>query len=301
VLIWSVLLLFCFLAIVSLVTNALLMPYLEDLDEDPAGQRAVYQFFGSFSRSFFSMFDMAFHSHAPIMRVIMEKVDEGWAVYFLAYKCLVGLSVMKVITGVFLHETFKVCSEDDVLMIMQKKRAVKTNTRKMSKLFASLNDDGGTTLTWDEFQDVLTNDWVRMWLNAMGLDTSNAARLWYLLDASGDGELTAEELVKGVSKLKGSATSCDMNYVVNTITTLKEQVGKNETILLRFNELVEEKRLKDEILRPPSGSDLQGNHPGAQPELMSDTSHPGSHHIHSDSHSRKPQQPKPDESLTTMV
>ena len=33
---------------------------------------------------------------------------------------------------------------------------------------------------------------------------------WCLLDVSGDGELTAEELVKGVAKLKGAATSIDM-------------------------------------------------------------------------------------------
>merc|ERR1719235_2338783 len=48
----------------------------------------------------------------------------------------------------------------------------------------------------------------------MDLDITNIDRLWTLLDASGDGELTAEELVKGVARLKGTAKSVDMNHLV---------------------------------------------------------------------------------------
>jgi hypothetical protein len=187
-----------------------MMAFLEDQDEDPAKQRVVYQFFGSFTRSFISMFEIAFHNHAPIMRKIIENVDERWAIYFLLYKCVVGLSVMKVISGVFMHETFKVCSEDDELMIIQKKRDKENWTRKMHMLYSKLNKNGDEALERWEFLEMMKEPWLHTWLSAMELDFNDPEALWELLD-DGDGNLTAEELVKGVSKLRGSAKSADMH------------------------------------------------------------------------------------------
>eukprot|EP00928_Gymnodinium_smaydae_P043323 TRINITY_DN29052_c0_g1_i2.p2 TRINITY_DN29052_c0_g1~~TRINITY_DN29052_c0_g1_i2.p2 ORF type:complete len:344 (+),score=84.34 TRINITY_DN29052_c0_g1_i2:1545-2576(+) len=114
-----------------------------------------------------------------------------------------------VINGVFMQETFKVASTNDRIMIRQKEKATKLHTKKMKHLFAQADDSGDGILNKDEFLEVMDDPSVKTWLAAMELDAGDPETLWELLD-DGDGHLTAEELVKGVGKLKGTAKSIDL-------------------------------------------------------------------------------------------
>jgi len=230
VLVWSTLILFALLVAAALTSQNLLQDFFQDAEYTEAQRTAVYVYFGSFTRSFISMFEIAFASHALITRTVMENVSETWAVYFCAYKCVVSLSVLRVISGVFMHETFKVCSEDDELMIIQKRRAHATHVKKMKKLFQHVNSDADDGLSWPQFEAVLRDDWVNMWLSAMDIDVSNVERLWSLLD-DGDGCLTADELVDGVTKLKGSAKSVDMLAHIREMDVLGSRVADIHTIV----------------------------------------------------------------------
>jgi len=177
----------------------------------------------------------------------MEEVNEAYAIFFLAYKCLVGLSVFKVITGVFLHETFKVCSEDDELVIIQKKRTLRKNTIKVEKIFKEVDKSGDGVLEWEEFEKIAKDPWLVDWLSAMDLDAKNAARLWKLM-RNADGRLTAEDLVKGVSRLRGQAKSIDMNQVVMELDEFRaslEAVCRNQAREGPKNRLMEIPRLME--------------------------------------------------------
>lgn len=234
VLVWSSMILCTLLVISALVMNGLLFDYLRGIGSSEAldaemelrQRREVYEYFGTFSRALISMFEISFASHVQVSRTILENVGEGYVFFFLVYKLLVGLSVMKVITGVFLHETFKVCSEDDDLMVIQKRRAMKEHMKKMNKLFERVDADDDGCLIWEEFENVMNNnEWLRSWIGAMELDTTDAKRLFRLLD-DGDGHITADELVKGVTRLKGVARSVDMNHMELEVDLLKQEVSE---------------------------------------------------------------------------
>ena len=55
----------------------------------------------------------------------------------------------------------------------------------------------------------MQDPWIRTWLSAMDINVNNFERLWMLLD-NGDGQLTAEELVRGLGRLRGGAKSIHM-------------------------------------------------------------------------------------------
>ena len=63
------------------------------------------------------MFEATLASFVPTMRLLSGEVNGAYAIFFLAYKCVIGFAVLKVITGVFLRETFRCASLDDDLMI----------------------------------------------------------------------------------------------------------------------------------------------------------------------------------------
>jgi len=220
VLVWSALILISLLAVSALVAHGTLAGYLDD-DHMPIDQRMnIFTHFGTFTRAFISMFEITFAGHAPVTRAVLENVGEGSAFALLVFKLIVSLSIMKVITGVFLHETFKVCSEDDELMIVQRQRVVNQHRKKMKRLFSNLNRDGDDALSWDEFEELMNDNWLRQWLQSMEIDTNHLRRLWALLD-NGDGRLTADELILGVGRLKGSARSIDMLYNVHSVEAIQ--------------------------------------------------------------------------------
>merc|ERR1712048_1383803 len=105
--------------------------------------------------------------------------------------------------------------------VRQKEKAAAIHKRKMHKLFEEADDSGDGILSREEFIQVVSTSSVKTWLASMELDAGDAETLWSLLD-DGDGHLTADELIKGVARLKGAARSIDLATLMHEHRHLKE-------------------------------------------------------------------------------
>merc|ERR1712232_1527438 len=95
-------------------------------------------------------------------------------------------------------------------------------------------DGGGDgQISKDEFVSLVEDASVKMWLSSMDLDAGDGAKLFDLLDESNDGQLSYDELVKGVSKLKGVARSIDLNTLMCDQRVLLDYAAQ---ILAKLNE-----------------------------------------------------------------
>merc|ERR1711862_934539 len=103
----------------------------------------------------------------PPCRALVENVGEIYIIFFVCHKMLIGFSVLAVITGVFIQETFKVANNDDRIMLMQKNRAIRMHIRKMDQLFKHLDQDEDGALTLEEFRHVMHDPVVKTWLASM--------------------------------------------------------------------------------------------------------------------------------------
>merc|ERR1719265_1692957 len=101
------------------------------------------------------MFEITLGNWIPPCRTLMENISEAYAALFILYKCVVGFAVVKVITGVFMCETFKVASTNDEIMIMQKNRAKEKHLSKMKTLFSAADHEGDGKIGWEEFQHIM--------------------------------------------------------------------------------------------------------------------------------------------------
>merc|ERR1719478_548804 len=101
-----------------------------------------YMYFGSFDKAALSMFEVTLGNWVPITRNLQANVSAWFGPIMMAYKCIVGFAVVKVITGVFLHETFKCASSDDELMILSREREIRKHVQKMEMLFAEADHTG---------------------------------------------------------------------------------------------------------------------------------------------------------------
>lgn len=205
VLVWTVLV----LALVEMSLACLIQSLVEDWIRNPQNRgteegELVYMYFGSFARSMLTMYEMTLGNWMPPCRALVENVNEWYMLFFLWHKFVIGFSVVSVITGVFIQETFKVATSDDQIMLNNKERLMKEHEKKMKALFTSADVDGDGNLERGEFVEVMNDGRVRKWLSSMGLDVGDAGTLFDLLHNS-DGCITAQDLIRGASRLKGPA------------------------------------------------------------------------------------------------
>jgi len=155
------------------------------------------------------MFELTLGNWMPPTRALVENVSEFYMVFFLLHKFIIGFSVVSVITGVFIQETFEDATSDDQIMLNNKKRAIRKHETKMSELFRHADEDNDGSLDRVEFMEVMQDPSVRKWLSSMGLEVDDVVTLFELVHG-GDNHITAHELVMGAGKLRGGARSIDL-------------------------------------------------------------------------------------------
>merc|ERR1712228_1028056 len=143
----------------------------------------------------------------------MEDVNEGFMIFILMYRIVMGLAVVGVINAVFMQETFKVVNNDSEIMVMMKTRAISQHKRRMQELFDIADTDGSGKIRKREFQRVLKHKTIRTWLASMDIDATDGEMLFQLLSGE-DQEISLDELIAGISSLKGPARCLDMRSLL---------------------------------------------------------------------------------------
>lgn len=225
VLMWSMLLIVTLHVGFSLVINEFLESYLLDESNPLADRQEVYGYYGTFTLCQITMFELTMGNWIPPCRVLMERVDEKWGVFFLCYKCMVGFAIMKVISGIFLHETFKCAATDDDIMIMMKQRAFNNHCQKMTKLLNEADSSGDGCISEPELVAILNNPSVKMWLAAQELEVRDVPEFFKLMD-DGDGTVQQHELIQKMAHMKGSARSTDLLTLIRKHDEMQDCVRR---------------------------------------------------------------------------
>jgi len=225
VLFWAFILLTVCQTMFAFLLNQILVTYYLEEDNDHAIKLEVFKHFGTFTRSFFSMFEITLGNWVPVGRLLVDDVSEWFMIFSVGHKLTMGFAVIGVINGIFIQETFKVAACDDTLMLLQKQRQLKVHTKKMEAFFKEADESGDGKVDLEEFRAILDTAQVRVWLAAQELDASDADKLFMLLD-KGNGSLTATDLVKGVARLKGGARSIDLIVSLRQMAHLLEEMHR---------------------------------------------------------------------------
>ncbi|CAL1163318.1 unnamed protein product, partial [Cladocopium goreaui] len=130
----------------------------------------VFRYYGTFTRTFLSMFEILFANWGPPCRVVVENISEWFSLFFLLYRCVLGFAVLNVVNAVFVQQTMKTASSDEELAFKQKERDVAMYTRKVRKLFNSMDETGDGCLNLEEFQKLAQSPKLKFWMSQLELE-----------------------------------------------------------------------------------------------------------------------------------
>jgi voltage-gated sodium channel len=220
---WSCVLLLTVQMFIAMLCWFLLTEVYFNNENYPLEERLlVFEYFGSFTRSMLTMFEMTLANWPPVCRLLVEYVNEWFMLFCIIHKLTIGFAVIGVINGVFMQETFRVASTDDRIMVREREREVKAYTQKMKRLFAAADDSGDGFLDLEEFKTIMADPNILFWLSSMQISVQDPEKLYRILDVDGDQELTCEEVVAGFMKMRGAAKSMDLILLKKDLEDLKK-------------------------------------------------------------------------------
>jgi len=194
----------------------LLKDFIRD-EKNPMATRVwVYRHYGTSGRAIYSLFEVTLAGCWPnYFRPLIFEVSGYFVIFSMVYISLVVFAIIRIITAIFLKQTLQIAGDDDEMMINEQAKRKHTYMNKLNNIFQMVDTQGKGTLSLDEFQTVMADSKVRSWLQVLEIEVHDASSLFHLLD-DGDGEVTYDEFLKGVMRLKGQARSIDVVAIMHS-------------------------------------------------------------------------------------
>jgi len=139
-------------------------------------------------------------------------VELGWiyAVLWTCYIMFMIFGMLNVLTGIFVDAAFQAMNNDRDNIIQTQLEEKHSLINTIRTVFQESDDDGSGQVSLEEFQTLLKNQEMKAYLDAIGIDSSEAHGLFRLLDDDGSGTVSVDEFVTGLLRVKGSAKAVDM-------------------------------------------------------------------------------------------
>ncbi|CAE7445714.1 unnamed protein product [Symbiodinium sp. CCMP2592] len=220
---WSFCLLTFVQCVFGMIVSTLCRDFIVDETYDHVFRSSVYRYYGTFTRTFLTMFEILFANWSPPARVLVENFSEWFSIFFLIYRCVLGFAVLNVVNAVFVQQTMKTASSDEDLAFKQKEKDVAMYTRKVKKLFQTIDVSGDGTINIEEFAKLVQSPKMKFWMSQLELEYHDLLSLFEFLD-NGDGEITLMEFIEGASRLRGGAKALDVWRLETKLEVLFEEV-----------------------------------------------------------------------------
>merc|ERR1712151_1199308 len=133
------------------------------------------------------------------------------------------MGVSRIISAIFIKETMDTANDDAEMMLTERTRKRRQYLVKLGNGFKAVDKSGDGVITEEEFRIIVQDPVMKAYMQALELEPYEGDALFQMLD-NGDGEVTYDEFIEGVSRLKGQARSLDMLATQNEIRKVGRQV-----------------------------------------------------------------------------
>lgn len=223
-LLWSFMILLAVKIGTGLLLCQLLQSWIENEDTDPKARDNVFKYFGTFTRTMLTMFEITQANWVPTCRLLFEEVHGLFFLFYVVYRCMFCFAVLKVIAAVFIAETNRVLAGDAEITLMKAHKEKLAYKNKLSMVFQSIDNDGNGVISWAEMQYFLTDAQMSSWLATVGFNRTDFEKLFWLIEVNGS--VNTEKFLSMVNQLKGQAKTVDLLTMMKVIHKMDKKLQK---------------------------------------------------------------------------
>lgn len=220
-----------------------------DTSGDPLKQFNNHEYFGSMSRSFYSLFQIVTlsqwsdHMARPILEVYPVS-----AVFFLTLTLITSYSLMMGVAANVVQDSLMHSRSNEIAMKERQREQRMEKARYCQALFLAGDVDGSGELDVAELEEALMNDDIVAALEALEVPRRvfNAEALVAMLDFDGNGTVSYEELLEGVVKLDDDIAQKDYTLLAMRLNNLMMRAATLDRQLHDVSQNVHRVRMKME-------------------------------------------------------
>jgi len=245
---WALGLLMVIQCIIAMVVGQVALDYIIDVSNPIEDRHQVFRYYGTFTRSFITMFEVHMANWATPCRILINNVGELWGNIFVFYRCIAGFALMSVIGAVFVQQAMSVQQQDQDLTILRKQKEAESYSRKLKQLFSDLDNDGDGQLSKQEFEAITEDPDLKAKMESLDINPDDLQGLFTLLD-TGDGFVSADEFLTGATRVRGSARNIDVAQLLVMVNRLEQTIHRMDK-LLGGDVVVRLEKLEELLARP---------------------------------------------------
>ncbi|OLP90571.1 hypothetical protein AK812_SmicGene27841 [Symbiodinium microadriaticum] len=187
--------------------------------------------------------------HRSLLDVCLPLRDWGtWAagcpaVQLLVYVMFMLFCMANVVTGFFCEHAFEMAQADKDQVIMDQIRFREDHIQAFKAMFGHVDVEEEESITFDQLELLLSREDMQAYLSHLDITVESTGSMFKLLDTDGSGELSIEEFVDGLLRLKGQAKTIDL-------VGISYDIRRQAVVMAEFMDFVEEQF--EEVLAQPS-------------------------------------------------
>eukprot|EP00930_Biecheleria_cincta_P076530 TRINITY_DN6373_c0_g2_i1.p1 TRINITY_DN6373_c0_g2~~TRINITY_DN6373_c0_g2_i1.p1 ORF type:complete len:617 (-),score=81.32 TRINITY_DN6373_c0_g2_i1:16-1866(-) len=201
-------------------------------------EKDLAEHFGSLSKSMFTLFlcSSAGMNWGDAARAL-KGVSFVYTIVLSVHQCLVLFAVLNVVNGFFCSDAIDMARSDKEHAIAQQLEDKQIWIEFFHDLFDEMDIDGSGQIGLPELMASMDDARLQAYFSHLNIPTSRAWTIFRLLDADGTGEVSADEFVTGILRIRGEAKCIDVRSV-------HHDLKHAQSVLTEFMEFTE-KRFDD--------------------------------------------------------
>jgi hypothetical protein len=152
----------------------------------------------------------------------LDVLGWGYKGVFLLFVCFSLLTLLNVVTAVFIESTMARSKSDRGLVVQNELMAKKDFLQTMREIFQELDVDEDGDITEEEMRRRMQVPEIGAYFSQLGVDSDEVGKLFLLLDHDQSGHLDLEEFMFGCLKLRGAAKSLDVAMLQREVQWIHE-------------------------------------------------------------------------------
>ncbi|CAK9091399.1 Sodium channel protein type 4 subunit alpha (SkM1) (Sodium channel protein skeletal muscle subunit alpha) (Sodium channel protein type IV subunit alpha) (Voltage-gated sodium channel subunit alpha Nav1.4) [Durusdinium trenchii] len=187
----------------------------EILDSTETGVTKVYTYFGSISRSHYTLFQTTLGgvSWYEVTDALFN-VDAFSCILMFAYIIFTILALMNVFTGVFVDNALQNSKKERKTQIEDTIDRKRTALDQIIEFFVATDSNGDGTISADEIQFLLEDPMMSAYFDMIGFRPGDAKLLADLLDYDNSGDISLDEFISGCERMRGEAKGIDVHLLM---------------------------------------------------------------------------------------
>merc|ERR1719476_894296 len=140
----------------------------------------------------------------------LEPLPQEYTYLFLLFIGFAVLALLNLVTAVFINAAMQRSQNDRELAVQQELESKEELSAIIQRVFLELDANNSGCLSAEEFEKHIEDEKIMAYLRSRGIDICQVRTLFTLLDVDQTGDVSMDEFVHGILRLRGGATSMDL-------------------------------------------------------------------------------------------